>query len=193
MVSAPTFNPSPGTYPSAQNVTITTATTGATIRYTTDGSPPSETLGTVYAGPVAVSSSMTIKAVAYMSGWTSSSVSSGTYTITGSSASLVISAGITHNVAIRDDGSFWAWGSNSYGELGDGTSAGRRIPGQTALSFTPVSASAANHYVLAVKNDNTVWGWGFNGFGQLGNGNKVDINSPVQATGLADVAAVSAG
>ena len=81
-VAAPTFSPSPGTYATAQSVTLSTTTPGATIRYTTDGSTPSETVGTVYAGPIAVASSVTIRAVAYLSGWTTSSVSSGAYTIT---------------------------------------------------------------------------------------------------------------
>ena len=81
-VVAPVFSPSPGTYATAQSVTLSTSTPGATIRYTTDGSTPSETVGTVYAGPIDVASSMTINAVAYLSGWTTSSVSSGAYTIT---------------------------------------------------------------------------------------------------------------
>jgi regulation of enolase protein 1 (concanavalin A-like superfamily) len=81
VVAAPTFSPAGGTYSSAQTVTISTATSGATIRYTTDGSTPSETAGAVYSGPVTVSSTQTLKAIAYESGMTDSSVSSATYTI----------------------------------------------------------------------------------------------------------------
>jgi MSHA biogenesis protein MshQ len=62
-------------------VTISTTTSGASIRYTTDGSTPSETAGTLYSGPVAVSSSLTLKAIAYESGYADSSVASGSYTI----------------------------------------------------------------------------------------------------------------
>ena len=47
-VAAPTFNPAAGTYTAAQSVTIGTATSGATIRYTTDGTTPSATVGTLY-------------------------------------------------------------------------------------------------------------------------------------------------
>ena len=54
-----------GSYGSTQPVTISTTTTGASIRYTTDGSTPSETVGTVYGGPVSVSSNLTLKAIAY--------------------------------------------------------------------------------------------------------------------------------
>ncbi len=67
-VFAPTFTPSGGTYTTAQSVTISSATSGATIRYTTDGSAPTKTEGAVYAGPVAVSAPATIRAVAYSSG-----------------------------------------------------------------------------------------------------------------------------
>ena len=81
-VAAPTFSPAPGTYAAAQSVTISTTTSGATIRYTTDGSTPGETVGTVYSGLISVTGTMTIKAVAYKTGLTTSSVSTGAYTIT---------------------------------------------------------------------------------------------------------------
>ncbi len=80
-VSAPTFSPGGGSYSSTQTVTISSTTTGATIRYTTDGSTPSETAGTLYTAPVSVSSSVTIKAIAYESGFTDSGVASAAYTI----------------------------------------------------------------------------------------------------------------
>ncbi|HTB81291.1 MAG TPA: choice-of-anchor tandem repeat GloVer-containing protein [Opitutaceae bacterium] len=88
---APVFSPAPGTYASAQNVTITSTTGGATIRYTTDGSTPTETVGTVYSGPVAVSTTATLKAIAYASGFTDSTVTSGLYTIGSSVAAPVFS------------------------------------------------------------------------------------------------------
>ncbi|HMA53864.1 MAG TPA: chitobiase/beta-hexosaminidase C-terminal domain-containing protein, partial [Acidobacteriota bacterium] len=69
-VAAPIFNPGAGTYSSALDVTITTTTSGATIRYTTDGSTPTTTSGTVYAAPIHVADAMTLNAVAYRSGWT---------------------------------------------------------------------------------------------------------------------------
>jgi len=84
-VAAPTFNPPPGTYSSAQSVAINTGTPGATIRYTTDGSTPSETNGTIYSGPVSISntaSPTTLQAIAFQSGMIDSVVTSGVYTIT---------------------------------------------------------------------------------------------------------------
>jgi hypothetical protein len=79
--AAPTFTPAGGTYSTAQSVTIATTTSGASIRYTTDGSTPTSTTGTLYSGPVSVASSLTLKAIAYASGHTDSAVSSATYTI----------------------------------------------------------------------------------------------------------------
>ena len=73
-VAAPTFGPGGGTYSTAQTVTLSSATAGATIRYTTDGTTPSETAGTVYSGPLTVSATTTVKAVAYASGFTDSAV-----------------------------------------------------------------------------------------------------------------------
>lgn len=81
LVSVPVFSPEPGTYMAAQDVVITTATTGAGIRFTTDGSRPTATNGTLYTGPVHIPQSLTLKAVAYRTGWTTSPVTSGQYLI----------------------------------------------------------------------------------------------------------------
>ncbi len=81
-VAAPTFSPVAGSYSSAQNVTIASITSGASIRYTTNGTTPTSTTGTLYAGPVAVSVTQTLKAIAYKSGMTDSTVASAAYTIT---------------------------------------------------------------------------------------------------------------
>ncbi len=78
--AAPTFSPGSGNYTSAQSVTIASATSGASIRYTTDGSAPTSTSGTIYTGPVAVSTDTTLRAIAYASGLTDSAVTSATYT-----------------------------------------------------------------------------------------------------------------
>jgi len=81
-VAAPSFSPAGGTYGSAQSVTITTSTSGASIRYTVDGSTPSSTAGTLYSIPVSISATTTLKAIAFASGMTNSSVTSATYSIT---------------------------------------------------------------------------------------------------------------
>ena len=75
----PTFSPSAGTYGSAQNVTITTATEGATIYYTTDGAIPT-TSSSVYSSAITVSETQTIKAIA-VKDEQSSDVAEAAYTI----------------------------------------------------------------------------------------------------------------
>lgn len=82
VAAAPAFSPAGGTYSSAQNVTITTGTSGAAIRYTTNGTTPTSSSGTLYSGPVAIAATTTLKAIAYKPGMTDSPVTSATYTIT---------------------------------------------------------------------------------------------------------------
>jgi len=79
-VAMPTFSPAAGTYSSPQTVTISDATTGATIFYTTNGSTPT-TSSTQYTGPITVNSTTTIEAIATASGMTNSQVATATYTI----------------------------------------------------------------------------------------------------------------
>ncbi|MBR4829684.1 MAG: chitobiase/beta-hexosaminidase C-terminal domain-containing protein [Muribaculaceae bacterium] len=79
-VATPTFSPEAGTYTSAQNVTISTTTSGATIHYTIDGSTPT-TDSPVYSTPIEVNSTTTIKAIAMKSGMNNSAVATATYTI----------------------------------------------------------------------------------------------------------------
>lgn len=78
--ATPTFSPAAGTYTSAQSVTISCATSGASIYYTTDGSDPDNTK-TLYTGAISVTSTTTIKAIAYASGYDPSAIASATYTI----------------------------------------------------------------------------------------------------------------
>jgi len=81
-VAKPQFSPVPGNYNTFQSVTLSTTTSGATIRYTTNGSTPSHTNGTVYSGAIAVNASTTIKAIAYLTGKTDSDIATGIYNIT---------------------------------------------------------------------------------------------------------------
>jgi len=91
-VAAPVYTPQSGTYPSLQ-VTIGSATPGSQIRYTMDGSDPSDTVGTLYTGPIdlAGNNSYQFKAVAYLTGWQPSTIVPATYLVTGTVADVVFS------------------------------------------------------------------------------------------------------
>ena len=86
--ATPTFSPAAGAYASAQTVTISDTTTGATIYYTTDGTTPTAS-SAKYTGVITVSSTETIKAIATATGYSNSAVASATYTITAAAPTLV--------------------------------------------------------------------------------------------------------
>ena len=78
--ASPTFSPAPGAYSSSASVTLSDASPGATIYYTTDGTPPT-TASNVYSSPINISTTTTITAMAIGPGLTYSPPASGTYTI----------------------------------------------------------------------------------------------------------------
>jgi alpha-tubulin suppressor-like RCC1 family protein len=73
-------------------------------------------------------------------------------------------------MALKTDGTVWAWGWNSNGELGNGEYTHSNTPVQVS-GLTDVQAITAGAYhSLALKTDGTVWAWGADGVGQLGDG-----------------------
>jgi len=111
-----------------------------------------------------------------------------------------IAAGSAHNLAVKSDGTAWAWGYNGNGQLGDGTTINRHTPVQVCDTTCPgrlsgVTAIAAGGiHSLAVKSsDRTVWAWGYNGYGQLGDGTTTNRLTPVQVSGLSGVTAIAGG
>ena len=80
-VATPVFDPDGGTFLHSVGVAISSATPGATIRYTTDGSTPTSSQGTVYAGVFQLTASATVKAIAYKSGMTDSAVASAAFIV----------------------------------------------------------------------------------------------------------------
>jgi len=109
-----------------------------------------------------------------------------------------MAAGNSHTVALKSDGTLWAWGYNLFGQLGDGTTNNRSYPVQVS-SFKDVKAVAVGSgYTVALKNDGTLWTWGYNGFGQLGDGTTNNRSYPVQVKNadnspFKDVKAVAVG
>ena len=107
---------------------------------------------------------------------------------------VAISAGYSHSLALKVDGTVWAWGSNAQGQLGGtypSASAPVQIPGLAGV--VSISASNVGWHSLAAKSDGTVWAWGYNRNGQLGDGTSVDHSVPVQVLGLSYVKQVAAG
>jgi hypothetical protein len=88
-VATPTFSPVAGTYANSQSVTISDASSGATIYYTTNGTTPS-TSSSVYSGRIKVGATENLKAIAVESGYTNSAVASTTYTISAKAGTSVI-------------------------------------------------------------------------------------------------------
>lgn len=80
-----------------------------------------------------------------------------------------LAAGIAHTVALKIDGSLWAWGDNSSGQLGDGTTSYRDTPVHIA-GCDWAGVVAGYFHTLALKSDHSLWAWGYNDHGQLGNG-----------------------
>lgn len=92
-----------------------------------------------------------------------------------------ISAGYNHSLAVKDDGTLWAWGDNGTGKLGDNTTVDKNIPTQigTDTNWLKVCANFGSSY--AIKADGTLWAWGVNSQGQLGLGtSSFSIHVPTQ-------------
>jgi alpha-tubulin suppressor-like RCC1 family protein len=81
-----------------------------------------------------------------------------------------VATGVGHSLALRSDGTVWAWGANGEGELGNGSRNFSSSPVQV-LNLTNVTAVAAGYiHSLALKSDGTVWAWGDNYWSELGTG-----------------------
>ena len=107
-----------------------------------------------------------------------------------------IAAGYSHTVALKSDGTVWAWGNNSYGQLGESpTNMKRLIPVQvnSKILNDVVAVAAGASHTIALKSDGTVCAWGYNGYGQLGDGTMADRYAPVQVSGLSGVTAIAGG
>jgi alpha-tubulin suppressor-like RCC1 family protein len=97
---------------------------------------------------------------------------------------VALAPGRTHSLALCSDGTLAAWGSNGYGQLGNGSTTDRNVPVAVIRSGvlsgkTVVALAAGDGHSLALCSDGTLAAWGANGYGQLGNGASADRNLPV--------------
>jgi alpha-tubulin suppressor-like RCC1 family protein len=99
---------------------------------------------------------------------------------------VAVSAGGTRSVALKVDGSLWAWRYDPNG--GSGPSAPRRVG-----SDSDWAAAAGDRFCAALKKDGSLWAWGYNGSGQLGDGTNERRTEPVRVGSDNDWAAMSAG
>ena len=114
----------------------------------------------------------------------------------GGVAALAVAAGIETTLALGADGNVYAWGDNTSGQLGNGTTANALFPQKVSLPEGASAVAIAEGWKtsLAVGSDGSVYGWGRNASGQLGNGGsafvvpvpvKVSLPGGVAATQVA--------
>ncbi len=104
----------------------------------------------------------------------------------------IVVGGSSHTLALKTDGTVWAWGDNTAGQLGDGTDNSSSSP-VLAQGLADVTAIAAgSSFSVALKADGTVWTWGDNQYGQLGDNSTTDRSLPGMVPGLTGVTAISA-
>ena len=104
---------------------------------------------------------------------------------------LGIAAGSSHALALRSDGTVWAWGTNQLGELGISNLTESVFPARVAGLSNIVSIAAGSTNSLAVQTNGTVWAWGNNIGGQLGNGTSTNSPVPAQVTRITNAIAAA--
>lgn len=105
---------------------------------------------------------------------------------------IAVSAGHSHSCALLTSGAIRCWGSNDFGQLGDGTTTMRLIPVAVRGIATAVAISAGHTHTCALLADRTVRCWGENLHGELGDGTRTRRTTPVAVLGLANVTAIAA-
>ncbi len=102
---------------------------------------------------------------------------------------VAAAAGASHTLALKANGSLWAWGNNEEGQLGDGTTRDRFRP--IRIMDGVAAIAAGSYHTLALKRDGSLWAWGNNGSGELGDGTRTHRYSPIHV--MNGVAAAAGG
>jgi alpha-tubulin suppressor-like RCC1 family protein len=87
-------------------------------------------------------------------------------------------------MALRSDGTVWAWGQNNDGQLGDGTKTNRATPVQVKGISNVADIGNGRLHSLAIEGDGSAWAWGLNTDGQLGDGSLTTRTAPVRIPGI---------
>ena len=103
-----------------------------------------------------------------------------------------LDGGEWHSLAVRSDGTVWAWGSNDFGQLGDGSTTDRTSPVQVSSISTAVAVAGGSHDSYALLANGTVMGWGLNVLGEIGDGTTTQRLIPVTVPGLSNVTSIVA-
>jgi alpha-tubulin suppressor-like RCC1 family protein len=88
--------------------------------------------------------------------------------VQGLSGVTAVASGSNHSLALKSDGSVWAWGGNTWGELGIGTQKNQSRPQRVLLPRPATAITASSDASFAVTDDGAVWAWGDNRWGVLG-------------------------
>ena len=97
------------------------------------------------------------------------------------------------NLAIKSDGTLWAWGKNSFGELGDNSTSNKSVPTQIGTDNNWLEVAAGTDHSVAIKTNGTLWAWGRNTYGQVGDGTTIQRRTPTQISTATDWQSISAG
>lgn len=111
---------------------------------------------------------------------------------------IAIDAGRDHSLALKSDGTVWAWGRNNNGQIGDGTTEPPALAVQVGIGVSGfsniIAVSGGEFHSIALKSDGTVWVWGSNLYGTIGNGAAGGNQLlPVQNTNITGVSQITAG
>jgi alpha-tubulin suppressor-like RCC1 family protein len=92
-----------------------------------------------------------------------------------------VARGNGHTLAVAADGTLWAWGSNTNGQLGIGSNGGQQnAPVQAGSSHNWTRVVAGDLFSLGLQSDGSLWSWGYNAFGQLGLGDVLLRSGPTR-------------
>jgi len=109
------------------------------------------------------------------------------------SDNVAVETGHNHTVVLKSNGTVWAAGLNSYGQLGDGTTTLRRSPVQVVGLTDAVAIAAGRNMTFAIRANGQLVAWGVNSEGQLGDGTLTQRRTPVRVGTLTNVKAVTGG